>query len=327
MRPPDFWTRPGDSLGSLLLMPLSALYRKAGQRRLASTTPFKASVPVICIGNLTLGGAGKTPVALSLSRRLTALGYHPQILSRGYGGREKGPLRVDPERHSAADVGDEPLLLARAAPTWVSVDRPAGARAAMTAGADLLIMDDGFQNPSLHKDLSLIVVDGGSGFGNGRVFPAGPLREMPADGLARAQGVVLIGGDSRGIAEQVTPLPLFHGHYRPREPMDELDGLSVVAFAGIGRPDKFFDTLRDLGCRIVESRAFADHHPYKDSEIHDLCDLAEREGAVMMTTAKDHVRLSPTWRSRVQVVEVDLSWENQSALDDWLTTGLGDQLP
>ncbi|GAB6051640.1 tetraacyldisaccharide 4'-kinase [Magnetospira thiophila] len=320
MRPPDFWFRAGFDFRSWALAPLAALFTLAGRRRRARCQPQKVSVPVLCIGNLSLGGAGKTPVALAVAQRLHLLGGRPHFLTRGYKGREKGPLRVDPRLHRAADVGDEPLLLARVAPTWVAAERPAGAEAAIAAGATHLILDDGFQNPSLHQDLALLVVDGGIGFGNERVVPAGPLREPVSDGLARAQGVVLIGYDRCAVADQIGDLALHRAHFRP---LRELDNRNLLAFAGIGRPEKFFATLRNAGGKLVATRGFADHYPYTEADIRALLREAAAVDATLITTAKDAVRLPPSLRDAVQVLEVDLSWEDELLLDDWLKTGLG----
>lgn len=266
---------------------------------------------MLCVGNLVAGGAGKTPVALSLARIMTDAGKQPHILSRGYGGSLAGPLRVDPERHSAADVGDEPLLLAKAAPVWIGSDRAASARAAIAAGARMLLLDDGFQNPTLHQDLALLVIDGTYGLGNGRVMPAGPLREPAAAGLARAQAIVLMGADKNGLAlagKIVLKAKLVPCH------ADDLVGKKVVAFAGIGRPEKFFATLQDMGAVLAATHAFADHHLYRETELGRLAAEAGDQGAALVTTEKDLVRLTPPWRQRIRALAVDIVWEDRAAL-------------
>ncbi|MBT5373410.1 MAG: tetraacyldisaccharide 4'-kinase, partial [Rhodospirillaceae bacterium] len=226
-----------------------------------------------------------------------------------------GPVKVDPDRHSATQVGDEALLLARIAPTWVSRDRVAGAIAAVNSGAGIVIMDDGFQNPTLAKDLSLLVVDGAYGFGNGHLLPAGPLREPIKAGLSRADGVIVIGEDGQNIARLVgDQVPLLSARLTPHLDAKALKGKNVLAFAGIGRPEKFFKSLEAAGCQLMACFGFADHHPYSHSEINDLLAKAEAAGAIAVTTAKDVVRLAPDQRGKVTVFEVDLTWEDEATL-------------
>lgn len=316
MRAPDFWQ--GDRLLSRLLVPAAALYHLADRLNRARRRTERVPVPVICVGNLVAGGAGKTPVALALAERLRALGHRPHFLSRGHGGRLTGPLRVDPARHTAAEVGDEPLLLAAAAPAWIARHRPAGARAAAQAGATVIVMDDGFQNPTLARDLALVVVDGAVGFGNGRVLPAGPLREPVAAGLARADALVVIGADATGAARHLPAgRPILGARLVADGP--DLAGQRVLAFAGIGRPAKFFATCADLGADLVGTVAFADHHPYTTADLAPLLARAEAAGARPVTTAKDAVRLPPDVRARVTVVPVRLAWDAAAAVDALLT--------
>ncbi len=306
---PEFWNRTG--LLSDVLLPFAWGHAGLSAARRALSHGKRVSVPVLCVGNLVAGGAGKTPVVLSLAQLLTAAGHRPHLLSRGYGGSLAGPLQVDPARHSAAEVGDEPLLLAGAAPTWIGRDRVASAAAAIAHGADALLLDDGFQNPSLRQDLALIVVDGEYGFGNGRVIPAGPLREPVPTGLARAQAVVVIGraksnlplgGAKRLNAQLVAP------------DAEALRGKRLIAFAGIGRPQKFFVTLAELGAMLVMERSFPDHHPYQEAELDRLADDAAREDATLITTEKDWVRLTPAWRARVAALKVAVHWEDRGAV-------------
>jgi len=323
MRAPAFWSGP--STLSALLMPLGAVYAAAGRLRRLAVSPQKSPVPVICVGNLVAGGAGKTPVAQAIARHVIAQGVEVHFLSLGYGGKLKGPVRVVPGIHDAADVGDEPLLLAGIAPSWVAVDRVAGAKAAAAEGAQVIVMDDGHQNPSLVKSASIVVVDGETGFGNGRIIPAGPLREPVAEGLARADAVVILGEDRAGV-EQTLPqgLPLLHGHLAPTAESRTLDGEPVLAFAGIGRPDKFFDTVRALGCKLVEKRDFPDHHPYSYAEAKEIIDAAWAMGALPVTTAKDAVRLPADLRAPVMVVEVEVVWRKPDLLDGILLEALRD---
>nr|WP_211106046.1 tetraacyldisaccharide 4'-kinase [Nitrospirillum iridis] len=306
-----------------MLGPLGALYAAGARHRQVGATPQPAGIPVICVGNLVAGGAGKTPLAEAVMRRLRARGIDAQYLSRGYGGRLRGPLRVDPAQHRAADVGDEPLLLSASAPAWISADRLAGARAARDGGAQAVVMDDGFQNPALAKDLSLLVVDGGAGFGNGRVIPAGPLREDLADGLRRAHGVVIVGADRldarRTVATLAPALPVLTARLVPDPAVAaRLSGHPVLAFAGIGRPQKFFDTCLELGLSVAERVFFPDHHPYTREEIARLLDRAAAIGATPLTTQKDWVRLPAEAQARVTALPVVLRFDNDGALDGLL---------
>ena len=307
---PEFWARSG--LAAHLLEPLAWAHAAAAAARRALARPFRVPVPVLCVGNVVAGGAGKTPVAVSLARHLAARGARPHLLSRGYGGTMAGPLAVDPARHDAAAVGDEALLLAAAAPTWIARDRVAGARAATASGAGLIIMDDGFQNPSLVKDLSLLVVDGGYGFGYSRVLPAGPLRESVEAALARADAVVIVDADETGVAARLGDKPVLHAALVPVAAASFAG--AVVAFAGIGRPEKFFRTLAAAGAHIVARHAFPDHHRYAAGELAVLAGEAAAAGARLVTTAKDWVRLPPSWRERVAVLEVELVWQDEAAL-------------
>jgi tetraacyldisaccharide 4'-kinase len=306
---PDFWERP--SLAASLLAPAGQAYAAAAALRRALATPYRAPVPVICVGNLVVGGAGKTPVVESLARLLRARGQIPHILSRGYGGRLAGPVAVDPAKHGASEVGDEPAMLARAAPVWIARDRAAGARAA-SAGATCLVLDDGFQNPTVAKDFSLLVIDGAYGLGNGKILPAGPLRERAAAGFARADAVVLIGEDATGIERRLR-LPVL------RAALTAIDGAGfagrkLVAFAGIDRPEKFFASLAAAGATLVATRAFPDHYPYRQADLARLASEAADADAALVTTEKDRVRLSPGWQARIETLRVRVTWQDEAAL-------------
>jgi tetraacyldisaccharide 4'-kinase len=294
MREPAFWWREA-GLAAGLLAPLAKLYGAVAGARL-TRRGARAAVPVVCIGNLTVGGAGKTPLALALARRLAADGDTPMLLSRGYRGRLEGPLRVDPVRHRAVDVGDEPLLLARAAPTFVARDRVAGAQAAVAAGAGVIVMDDGFQNPSLHKDFSVLVVDGRRGIGNARVIPAGPLRAPLMAQLARADALVVVGPSQAAAdvtaAARAHGVPVFHAVLAPdAAAVATLAGARVLAFAGIGDPQKLFATLTAAGIAVAATRSFPDHHRYTPAQAAMLCAQADREALMLVTTEKDLVRM------------------------------------
>ncbi|MDP6517898.1 MAG: tetraacyldisaccharide 4'-kinase [Alphaproteobacteria bacterium] len=317
MRAPEFWDRGG--LVPALLAPAAELYRVVGRFRQARTVPWRAPIPVVCVGNLVAGGAGKTPVALSVGARLGERGRTVHFLTRGYGGRRKGPLRVDARRHDANSVGDEALLLAAAAPTWVARDRAAGAKAAAAAGGGVIVMDDGFQNPGLAKDLSLVVVDGAVGFGNERLIPAGPLREPIAAALARADAIVVLGADRAGIGARFSDrLPVLFARLVPGPGAESVRGRAVVAFAGIGRPEKFFATLESLHCEVLARHPFADHHRYRDHEVMVLADKAVKLGAILVTTAKDAVRIPEPARPLASVLDVTVAWDAPGPIDDLL---------
>lgn len=292
-RAPRFWARP-ESLAGALLSPIGGIVGAVTLRRMGQ--PGEAvGLPVICIGNPTVGGTGKTPTAIALLATLTARGARPFALLRGHGGREAGPLRVDLVRHGPADVGDEALLLARHAPTIISRDRPTGARLALAEGATHVVMDDGFQNPSLVKDASLLLIDAATGIGNGHILPAGPLRAPLQPQLARADAVLVVGEGSAGrdAAREAGAPTIEAGRLVPvAQDAQALKGKRVLAFAGIGRPEKFFATLEAVGATVVTRRALPDHHPYRPDEIRDLVTKALADGLVPVTTQKDAARLS-----------------------------------
>jgi tetraacyldisaccharide 4'-kinase len=317
MRAPDFWDEPS-AIGNILaglLMPLGAAVDAAGKLRRAVVRPYRPPVPVICVGNLVAGGSGKTPVALSLASMLTARGVEAAIVMRGYGGRLTGPVRVNPQNHEAEAIGDEALLAAARTTCWVARDRAAGVWAAVDAGAAAIILDDGFQNPHVAKDLSLVVVDTAYGFGNCRLIPAGPLRERIEDGLARADAIVLV-GDGEQIPAGLATIdrPILHAVIEPVAG-DRFADAPIVAFAGIGRPEKFFLSLKALGARLVAGHGFPDHHVYRAEELAALRREAASGAALLVTTAKDWVRLPPGERAGIAVLDVELSWRDESALN------------
>jgi tetraacyldisaccharide 4'-kinase len=322
MREPAFWWRPPGLL-SALLAPLAAAYAVEAARRMRAQGA-RAKVPVICVGNFTLGGSGKTPTAIAIAELLASAGRKPALLTRGYGGAEAGPLLVDPHRHDATKVGDEALLLAQAAPTIVAHDRVAGAAAAQ--GADVIVMDDGLQNPSLQKNLTIAVIDGSRGIGNGRVFPAGPLRAPLAAQFSRVNALLVIGGSAgaAGLDSEIRArrLPVFHGELAPdRAAIDAIGGRRVLAFAGIGNPDKFFATVSAAGIDIAARKAFPDHHRFTGEEAGDLIMQAEREGLRLLTTAKDRARMSgdpnlAALAARAYVLPVRLTVKEEAAWRD-----------
>ncbi len=310
MRAPAFWQ--SDGVLPHLLAPVAALVAGSTARRVARQG-WCAPVPVLCCGNAGVGGAGKTTLALDLGLRLLRRGAQVAFLTRGYGGRVRGTTRVDAQDDAAA-VGDEALLLAAMAPTFVGADRAASARRAVADGATVLVMDDGLQNPGLAKDLSFLVVDGAAGFGNGRVLPAGPLREPALAAARRCRAAVLIGTDQSGAAAALpASLPVLRATLRPQAP--HLAGKAVFAFAGIGRPQKFFDTVAEAGAVLAGQRAFPDHHRFRPAELARLARDAAALDATLVTTPKDAVRLPPGWRDRVSVAGVSLAWADEAPLE------------
>jgi tetraacyldisaccharide 4'-kinase len=321
---PEFWERGGPL--PTLLAPLGWAYGAVGRLRRAAATPWRAPVPVLCVGNLVVGGAGKTPVAMDLAERLLSRGERPHLLSRGYGGTLVGPIQADPARHGDREVGDEALLLARVAPTWIARDRAAGAKAAISAGATVLVLDDGFQNASLVQDLKLLVIDGLYRFGNGHVLPAGPLREPAASGLARADAVVIMGeGESRieGLAGR---LPVLRAHLVLRTGAPALRGARIVAFAGIGRPQKFFAFLDGLGASVLARHAFADHQPYGAGDLEPILAEAARIGSRVLTTEKDWVRIAREFQGRIAPVPVTVRWDDTAMLESLVDKRLAPRL-
>ena len=319
MKSPAFWNfRSGPEAKTALrtvLRPLGWLYAKAAAHRLQTTEPVDPGVPVICVGNATLGGTGKTPVVAYLLKSMRRLGVQAHGLSRGYGGREKGPTAVGP-KHSAVDVGDEPILLSRHGPVWVAAGRDEGALTAVSNGAKVIIMDDGHQNPTLLKALSFLVVDAEVGFGNGCVFPAGPLREDLSAALERTDAIILMKPTleyeiSELLREQLKGQVVIPAYLAPR--IDVPKG-KLYAFAGIGRPAKFFDSLIRAGANVVETEGFADHYKYKDEDIESLFLIASEMEAGLITTEKDYVRLPKGYRKGVQIWPVSVVFEDELTL-------------
>ncbi len=311
LKAPRFWSQQNHPL-SIALAPLGALYGLGVRLRFALSTPYRSKLPVICIGNFTMGGGGKTPLALEICRQLFDKGYRPVFLTRGYGGEVRGPHLVDLETDNAQRVGDEPLLLATQAPVVVSADRPAGARLIERLGADVILMDDGFQNPTLHKDLCIVVVDDAQGIGNERVFPAGPLRAPLSFQLARADLLVIAGPASQSATariEQDFEREIFRSDLLAKGQVDWLQGARVMAVTGIARPDKFYASLQRLGAELVQRHDFPDHYMFSEQDAQNLLSLGKTDETQIIMTRKDWVRLPETGqrgelRAKTRVLDV-----------------------
>ncbi|MDI2112762.1 tetraacyldisaccharide 4'-kinase [Commensalibacter nepenthis] len=317
MKAPSFWQKNPPTLMARALTPFSLITQWITKRRL-SKLQWKASVPVICCGNLTVGGTGKTTIALELGKYFQ-LEYKIAFLTRGYKrkNRTTDPVLVNPTFHTVEDVGDEALLLAQHAPTWVAANRAESAQAAIQNGAELLIMDDGFQNPTLYQDMPLLVIDGATGFGNYKALPAGPLRESFDDGLSRAKACILIGDDQTNILKILPKnMLVFQSFLEMDQSIEEYSGKSVIAFAGIGRPDKFFDALIDNQLHLIEKKSFPDHHFYSSIELEQLLLLKHHYQIPLVTTPKDYVRLPSVFQSHVIPLGVHLKWQNQQTLPE-----------
>lgn len=313
MKTPSHWKNK--NLCALALLPLGCVYAGMTALRLKLKKPTKVNVPVICIGNLTAGGTGKTPTAVSIAKIIKSLGKEPFFVSRGYGGKLSGVV-VDVQKHTPQQVGDEPLLLAREANVSINADRAEAAKKAISNGAEVIVMDDGFQNPTLYKDLSFLVFDGGVGIGNGLPVPAGPLREFFKSVIKRADAAIIIGEDKCGLRDKLGKMPVFEGQICSL-PLPDLRS-KVIAFAGIGRPEKFYNSLRECGANVVQTFDFPDHHYYTPKELEDLIALAKKLGADLVTTAKDFVKIPNELRPNFKVLEIEIRWKDEGALRKFL---------
>ncbi len=312
MKTPKYWQ--SNSLTSKILSPIGKIYGLVTQLRLHFHQPKKVNVPVICVGNITAGGTGKTPVAISVAKMLIGAMYHPIFVSRGYGGKLQNVL-VNNKKHTAQDVGDEPLLLAEQAPVVINADRYAAAELAIKEGADVVIMDDGFQNPTLSKDLSFLVFDGQYGIGNGKIIPAGPLRETFANGIKRADALIILGKDKHNLTTR-SALPIFYGHTEPVQ--TTIENANVLAFAGIGHPQKFYHTLQQQGFNVMETIDFPDHHFYNKTELENILRRAKELNAEVYTTGKDFVKIPTLYHKSINVLEIAVVWDEPEKLLEFI---------
>lgn len=318
-RQPDFWVDK-KSVKVALLKPFSSLYSFFSRRCLRVRAPYYGLVPVICIGNITLGGAGKTPLVHHIIKCLRAQGIQrPHIITRGYGGSAKKAEQVS-SMSTFRRVGDEALLHAERASTWVGADRVASIEYAVKGGADIIVMDDGLQNPSVYKDLSILVLDGPYGLGNGEVFPAGPLREKLETALDRVQAVVLIGEDIQGLERKIpSHVPVFRASIQlVHQDVAARAKKPLLAFCGIGRPQKFFDSLKSSGLKVKDVRAFPDHYAYQDRDLTALFQKAKQEDLDCVTTEKDYVRLPAHHQALVYKMRAEIVMNDETAFSQFV---------
>ena len=312
MRTPNHWQN--NNLLSRLLMPFGWIYFQLSLWRHKIARSVDIGVPVICVGNIVAGGAGKTPTVMYLGKLLSKR-LKVAFLTRGYGGAFSGPIKVNPHKHTFQDVGDEALLLSKIAPTWVSKNRLDGGLAAKLDGAQIILMDDGFQNPTIGKTFSILVFDGPYGLGNNQLIPSGPLRETLGRGMSRADAVVIIGEDLHDLQSKIPEnIPLFSVTTSPIISKKLKVAKSVIGFAGIGRPRKFLETLKTLNVEIQDFVPFPDHHKFRNSEIEDLIRKASETGAQLVTTTKDFVRLPPNTKNSIIAMDIELNWANQNQI-------------
>ncbi len=319
LKAPKFWYLKKDSLLSNSLYPFSLLFRLGTKIRNVVSREKKIKLPIICIGNIVIGGAGKTPVALKIGSMLKKAGYKPHFVSKGYGGLEKNN-RLVKDWHSPKSVGDEPLLLSEIAPTWIGLNRNKSFQLASEHGADCIVMDDGFQNPTLQKDFSIVVINGEQGFGNKRVIPSGPLRESISRGLSRTNLVITIGEISDTVKDKIPKhIPLISANFKIKEDDMMLKGQRITAFAGIAYPEKFFNSLKMVKANIVDKISYSDHHTYNENDLLHLAEIANKNKSILVTTKKDMVRIPKNFRSLVKTIDGFIELDNENLLLEILT--------
>ena len=317
MRTPKYWSKK--CFVATVLRPFGEVYALVTKLRNKYQKSKHVNIPVVCVGNLTAGGSGKTPVALSIMYMMKKKYHNPMFVTRGYGGKLNNVI-VDRQENTAEQVGDEPLLLSRLAPTVVNSNRYKAAVRAFEEGADAIVMDDGFQNPTLVKDLSFLVFDGSFGIGNELCVPAGPMREKFDNGLKRADAVIILGEDKQNLQMMISGLPVFHGKVVPLSKPDF--NRNVIAFAGIGHPQKFYDTLLAMGADLIATRDFSDHHKYTEEELQSLIDFAKDTSSDLYTTTKDYVKIPYHMRAEFKVLEIGIKWAEESKLFEFICSRL-----
>jgi len=319
LKAPKFWYLKRDSLQSNVLYPFSLIFRLGTKIRNFVSKEKKTKLPIICVGNIVIGGAGKTPVALKIGNMLREGGYNPHFVSKGYGGLEKNNTLVQ-DWHSPKSVGDESLLLSEIAPTWIGFDRSKSFELASENGADCIVMDDGFQNPTLQKDFSIVVINGEQGFGNKRVIPSGPLRESINRGLSRTNLVITIGDISDTIKDKIPKhIPLIGANFKIKEDDIMLKGQRITAFAGIAYPEKFFNSLKLVKANIVDKISYSDHHIYSENDLLYLAEIANKNKSILVTTKKDMVRIPKNFRSLVKTIDGFIQLNDEKLLFEILT--------
>lgn len=326
LKAPKFWYKKKDTILSNSLYPLSLIFRFGTKLRNYISVKGKSKLPIICIGNIVVGGAGKTPVALKIGKLLKLKGYNPHFVSKGYGGVEKNNNLVQ-DWHSPISVGDEALLLSEIAPTWIGIDRNKSFDLAYHKGADCIIMDDGFQNPTLQKDFSIIVINGEQGFGNRRVMPSGPLRESISRGISRTNLVIVIGEISEDVKNKIPKLvPVINANFVVSKKNKIFNNQKILAFAGIAYPEKFFNSLRKEGAKIEKKVTYPDHHIFDENDMLYLAEQANISKSILVTTKKDYVRIPKSYRSLISTLDGEIEFEEESLLIEILSNLLENKI-
>ena len=314
LKAPKFWYLKKDTYLSNSLYPFSLLFRLGTKLRIILSQKKNAELPIICIGNIVVGGAGKTPVSLKIGKMLRQAGYSPHFVSKGYSGIEKNNTLVQ-KWHSPKSVGDESILLSEVAPTWIGFDRNKSFNLAKEKGADCIIMDDGFQNPTIQKDFSIIVINEEQEFGNKRVMPSGPLRESITRGLSRTNLIIVIGTISKEIKTKIPiHIPVINASFAISDENKIFKGQKITAFAGIAYPEKFFTSLAEQGARIVKEVIYPDHHIYHENDLLNLAEIANKTQSILVSTQKDFVRIPKSYRSLVNTLEGEIVFDNEELL-------------